>query len=556
MTSKSVLAPALSLNCWSFAGKASNGKSRVGIRNERSCTVKRIAAVSVVMLVATCAHGEILLKEDFEETPKVLKWMERGGWFGTQVGPGKGLEITDKVAISGKRCLQFNLKKGKKSSGGLMHFFKPSRRVYIRYYRMFEKEWEWPKGNGPHDSGVYAFRGARLNGGPSSADFYTLLDFTRQADTILRISCGDREAWVRKTRCPRYNRSKPDKIEPLKWHCVEMMLKMASPDTDDGEIRLWVNGKLVTEHVGIPLRSAREPDLPLKLFFISGYFHPGSPKDQTHWIDDLVISTEYIGTHEQPGNRPPRARFTHSRDWGAMTAKFDASRSSDPEGAPLRYAWDFGDGKTATGVTASHAYAKEGGYAVKLTVTDGKGVTHFTEYSIPVGRTVGSAEGLRVDFFRGTKFQDEPCAVVRWRRKIDHQRKGWNGRYLWPMVGNGKGTDYSARWTGFVQPTKSEENTLTYEVCEGGAVWFDGRLVVDLRRQPPGDKVVTKSASVGNLEAGRKYPIKLEYFKSPANNRGPHNWRVRLFWESPSTKREPVPASAFYPPEGFPDPED
>jgi PKD repeat protein len=335
-----------------------------------------------------------------------------------------------------------------------------------------------------------------------------------------------------------------------------MMLKMASPDEDDGEIRLWVNGKLVTEHVGIPLRSAGEPDLPLKLFFISGYFHPGSPRDQTHWIDDLVISTEYIGTREQPGNQPPRARFSHARDWGSMTATFDASRSSDPEGRPLTYAWDFGDGKTATGETASHTYAKEGEYAVKLTVTDEKGGAHFAEHRIAVGRTVGSGEGLRVDFYRGTEFRDKPCGVAQWRGNIDRQRKGWNDRFLWPMVGNDKGTDYSARWTGFVQPTKSEEYQLTYEVCEGGAVWFDGRLLIDLRRQPPGDEVVTKSASVGKLEAGRKYPIKLEFFKSPANDRGPHNWRVRLLWESRSTKKEPVPASAFYPPEGFADLED
>ncbi|MBC8877319.1 MAG: PKD domain-containing protein [Planctomycetes bacterium] len=519
--------------------------------------MKPIVAVSVFMLVAAGASGEILLKEDFEETPRILGWMEQGSWFGAEVGPSKGLEITDKVAISGKRCLQFNLTKGEKSSGGLMRFFKPSRRLYIRYYRMFEKEWEWPEGYGPHDSSVYAFKGPRLKGGPTSADFYTHLDFTQKADTILRISCGKHDpSWVRKARCPRYNRSKPDKIEPMQWHCVEMMLQMASPDTDDGEIRLWVNGKLVTEHVGIPLRSHREPDLPLKLFFISNYFHPGSPKDQTHWIDDLVISTEYIGTREQPVNRPPRARFRHSRDWGSMTAKFDASRSSDPDGSPLRYAWHFGDGKTAAGETASHAYAKEGEYAVELSVTDDKGVTHLTEHRITVGRSAGSGEGLRVDFYGGTKFQSEPHVVAWWRENINHQRKGYSGRYLWPMLGNSRGTDYSARWTGFVQPTKSEEYKLTYEVCEGGAVWFDGRLVIDLRGQPAGNKVLTKSASVGKLDAGRKYPIKLELFKSPVDQRGPQDWRGRLFWESPSTKKEPIPASAFYPPEGFTAPED
>ena len=65
---------------------------------------------------------------------------------------------------------------------------------------------------------------------------------------------------------------------------------------------------------------------------------------------------------------------------------------------------------------------------------------------------------------------------------------------------------------------------LTYDVCEGGAVWFDNHLVIDARGQPPGDKVVSKTASVGRLEAGRKYPLVVEFFKSAADSDGPHKW--------------------------------
>jgi len=50
--------------------------------------------------------------------------------------------------------------------------------------------------------------------------------------------------------------------------------------------------------------------------------------------------------------------------------QFNGSGSSDPDGNALSYAWDFGDGGTATGVTASHTYAGAGNYIATLTVTD------------------------------------------------------------------------------------------------------------------------------------------------------------------------------------------
>jgi PKD repeat protein len=49
----------------------------------------------------------------------------------------------------------------------------------------------------------------------------------------------------------------------------------------------------------------------------------------------------------------------------------DGSASSDSDGDPLTYAWDFGDGQTGTGVTPSHTYTAADTYDVCLTVNDG-----------------------------------------------------------------------------------------------------------------------------------------------------------------------------------------
>jgi len=50
---------------------------------------------------------------------------------------------------------------------------------------------------------------------------------------------------------------------------------------------------------------------------------------------------------------------------------FDGTQSSDPEGQPLLFAWNLGDGAVAVGPSPSHTYARGGRYSIDLLVTDG-----------------------------------------------------------------------------------------------------------------------------------------------------------------------------------------
>jgi hypothetical protein len=61
---------------------------------------------------------------------------------------------------------------------------------------------------------------------------------------------------------------------------------------------------------------------------------------------------------------------------------FDASDSRDNDGSIVNYSWDFGDGKTGTGMITTHTYELKGDYAVILTVTDNDGLTDDTTRTI------------------------------------------------------------------------------------------------------------------------------------------------------------------------------
>ncbi len=67
---------------------------------------------------------------------------------------------------------------------------------------------------------------------------------------------------------------------------------------------------------------------------------------------------------------------------------FDASASSDPDGTIASYAYSFGDGSSASGPTASHAYTAPGSYQASVSVTDNYGLTATATRTVtitPVG---------------------------------------------------------------------------------------------------------------------------------------------------------------------------
>ncbi|MFT3943703.1 MAG: PKD domain-containing protein [Ancrocorticia sp.] len=104
-------------------------------------------------------------------------------------------------------------------------------------------------------------------------------------------------------------------------------------------------------------------------------------------------------------NVAPVAEFSSSAN--ELAVSFDGSASSDADGSIASYAWEFGDGTTATGAKPSHTYTAAGSYNVKLTVTDNRGATGTVTKTVTVAETpvivpeanfTTTATGLQVAF--------------------------------------------------------------------------------------------------------------------------------------------------------------
>jgi PKD repeat protein len=83
-------------------------------------------------------------------------------------------------------------------------------------------------------------------------------------------------------------------------------------------------------------------------------------------------------------NQAPTAALSFTCD--GSDCDFDGTGSSDPDGSVVSYAWDFGDGATATGATPSHDFVTSGSRDVTLTVTDDEGTTGSLVVPVPVTR--------------------------------------------------------------------------------------------------------------------------------------------------------------------------
>jgi PKD repeat protein len=124
-----------------------------------------------------------------------------------------------------------------------------------------------------------------------------------------------------------------------------------------------------------------------------------------------------------PPNQPPVASF--SSGCTTLTCNF-TDGSTDSDGSVVAWAWDFGDGGTATTRNPSHTYGSIGTFTVQLIVTDDDGARDTTTRTVsivtppppqnqtPVASFASSCSLLTCDFSDGSSDADGTIAARAW----------------------------------------------------------------------------------------------------------------------------------------------
>lgn len=189
-----------------------------------------------------------------------------------------------------------------------------------------------------------------------------------------------------------------------------------------------------------------------------------------------------------PPNSAPRAAFTVTGTQEVnFNLVFDASTTTDadggtnPDGSPqpcgqaCTYRWDFGDGATATGIFATHAYTRSGPFRVTLTATDARGASSTTSQTVQIGG--GTPPTATFNFSPTTPainqpvfFNAEASRAQSGRRIVSYE---WNFGTGATASGVTTSKSFSAAGTYNVTLTVTDDagnrGTVTQSVIVGGA---------------------------------------------------------------------------------------
>jgi hypothetical protein len=204
---------------------------------------------------------------------------------------------------------------------------------------------------------------------------------------------------------------------------------------------------------------------------------------------------------------------------------------SDP-GAVIAYTLD-GSAPVGNAIVYTGPFVLTNSATVKARAFDGNAIANETASAtfLSLG-SIGSGPGLTGAYYSeqvGTFF--DPPTLIRTDPIINFE---WND----PPDPSISLNAFSVRWCGYVQPRFSETYIFDAIICDGVRLWVNDRLIIDEWWQ---DWAPTEWTGSIALEAGKKYPIKMEFYQSLGVG------FAELSWSSPSQPKALIPREQLYP---------
>lgn len=258
--------------------------------------------------------GTVLFADDFESDASFARWFEANG---REQGRTRIATETD-VAHGGRGALALTstANDGKSQGAGLVAWLGDEGHdcVHLRYWIRYAPDYD--QGNLHHTGGsISAVAGTDKWAGMGSAGKLPRGD--DHFDSRVEGWCDWRRVpppgflhcytyWMdmRRDRDGNYwgNMLGPEPGErhvPERgaWHCIEHRIAANAPGAPDGEMAVWIDGKLYLHYTGIRWRSSAE--VRIKRIGLLVYVHEARA-DNTAWFDDVVVSTGYVGPAGSP----------------------------------------------------------------------------------------------------------------------------------------------------------------------------------------------------------------------------------------------------------------
>lgn len=307
------------------------------------------------------SHPDVVFAEGYEADDWMSGWTAHGGVFDVAEPDDSAFGF---APISG-RALRVVIPEGEHTALNSHYDFmdelgEEPEEIYFRYYLRLGDDWDQTVDGGkmPGISGTYgrAGWGGRRSDGSNGwsargafsrtvPDGNPLAGRTALGHYVYHAAMegrfGDNFSWVESWG----PEGRGGLLEPGRWVCVDMHVRLNTPGASDGVLRAWIDGVPSMERTDMRFRDVGT--LRIERIWMNIY-HGGtapSPHDQHAFIDHVVVARSYIGpmgglTPEPPvdGGVPP------TEDAGPPTGDDAATPTRDGGASP-----DGGAGETSSG---------------------------------------------------------------------------------------------------------------------------------------------------------------------------------------------------------------